>query len=184
MKSIVVTGVPGVGKTTVGSTLAKRLRCEFLEYSGFMLQAVGEADRAEIHRLSFAERLPIYRAVEVPLGEYFSDKREGYAVLTTHISIRLDGVIHKLPLEHFEAYNAAQLVIVEADPAAIIERRHKDSLRIRSVETEQEIDLHQQRNRALAVEIAKHLSIKTTFVDTTLAGIDINTLADRVLPES
>ena len=184
MKSIVVTGVPGVGKTTVGSMLAKRLRCEFIEYSAFMLQAIGEADRAEIHKLSFSERVPIYRAVEEQLRKYFSDQKDGYAVLTTHISIRLDGVTNPLPLQHFEAYNATKLIIVEADPTAIVDRRLKDTRRVRSVETQQEVYSHQQRNRVLANEIANHLSIETSFLDTTLADIDIHSFANEATPKN
>ena len=165
MRSILVTGVSGVGKTTLGRQLASLTGIAVIEYADLMLDVLDGRDRAEIRRLSFAERQPIYAAVERRLREglrRFSP--DELVLLVVHLTVMLRGQINPFPLTHYEAYRPAGVILVEATPAAVRARRLADKSRAREDETEAQIRQQQIENRRIAAEIKRSLGADTVCV--------------------
>lgn len=126
MRSILVTGVQGVGKSTVSQLAAHVLEMQSWDYADLMLRVTPSLrDKDEIGDLSWEERRNIYDQVEVLLAEHFmpGDGRSECVLLENHLSILQCQCIHTFPHDDITRYNPVALVLVEAQPQKIIERR-------------------------------------------------------------
>jgi adenylate kinase len=153
MGAIVVTGVPGVGKTTVMEAAAQAAKRKVVVYGTEMFQvAKGEGlveDRDEMRRLAPSEQKRIQVAAAASIAA------QGDVIVDTHSSIRTpQGFLPGLPAWVLETLSPDAIVLVEADPEEIAGRRSKDATRVRDADTPQAIALHQQLNRAFAAAYA------------------------------
>lgn len=74
-----------------------------------------------------------------------AQESKGITILDTHACIKTDvGYCPGLPLKVLNALNPKALVLIEASPAQVIERRSRDHSRQRDQESEQEITCHLQ----------------------------------------
>ena len=59
MKTILVTGVCGAGKSTLSSELSRSIGCSWGDYADIMLEVMGETDKDKIQHLKESDKLEI-----------------------------------------------------------------------------------------------------------------------------
>lgn len=141
---IVVTGVPGVGKTTVLNHLSriasgKGLKLRIVNFGDYMLEtALKEGlvkTRDEVRRLPLRRQLDLQaiaasRIVEDARRELGED---GFLVVDTHALVRTPaGYWPGLPFHVLEKLKPDMIVVVEAEPEVVAERQARDKGRYRS----------------------------------------------------
>lgn len=166
MRSVLITGVQGVGKSTVSQLAAQTLKMQSWDYADLMLRvAPGLRDKDEIRSLSWDERRKIYDQVELLLVEYFmpGDGRSECVLLENHLSILQGERLLTFPHDDVTRYNPVALVIVETEPQKIIERRRSDARRRRHVGTVEEIAEQQALNRREASLIGQCFTLPVSW---------------------
>jgi adenylate kinase len=153
MGVIVVTGIPGVGKTTVMKQATEGLDIEFVTFGSVMIDIAKEMglvkDRDEMRKLTLEQQkdLQIHSAEKVA--------SMGDVILDTHCTVKTPkGYMPGLPEWVLKKLKPTAIVVVEADPDEIFNRRAKDATRNRDPDSEEEIAEHQQINRAAAMSYA------------------------------
>jgi len=140
-KIVVVTGTPGVGKSTVISRAVEKLRsagtdCEVINYGDFMLEIAkekaGVTDRDEMRKLSF----DLYQNIQKEAADDIARVAERKLVLVdTHTTVKKpEGYYPGLPRWVLERLRPMTIVIIEAPPTEILSRRGKDVERRRDKE--------------------------------------------------
>ena len=150
--AIVVTGVPGVGKTTVMTAAAEAKNLKIVVYGSVMFEAaqkLGVKSRDDMRKLPPDEQRKIQKTAAEQI------KKMGDVIVDTHCTVKTPkGYLPGLPAWVLEALNPSVIVLVEADPREIFGRRSRDTTRERDTENIDGIDLHQQVNRAAAMAYA------------------------------
>ncbi|MFZ8795117.1 MAG: adenylate kinase [Acidilobaceae archaeon] len=142
-KVVVVTGVPGVGKTTVLEHLAriasrKGLKLKIVNFGNYMLEtALKEGlvkSRDELRRLPLRRQLNLQalaasRIVENSVGELGEND---FLIVDTHALVRTPaGYLPGLPFNVLEKLKPDMIVVVEAEPGVVVERQARDRSRYR-----------------------------------------------------
>lgn len=159
---MVVTGIPGSGKSTVIDGALKELKeggIDYLlmNYGDEMLRLMKEREGVE-HRDDM-RKVPTgrYRGIQREAGEAIAAAAKERPVLVdTHCLVRKpEGYYPGLPRWVLEALGPEVIILVEADDDEITRRRAKDAAaRKRDDEVFEEIREHQQLNRAAAMAYA------------------------------
>jgi adenylate kinase len=160
-KIVVVTGVPGSGKTTVIEGALKKLRAqgiayEILNYGDIMLELMHELerikDRDEMRKVSTDRYREIQREAAMRIAR---EARQKPIIVDTHCLIKKpEGYYPGLPRWVLEELKPESIIIVETTPEEIARRRAKDIARRRDRELREEIEEHQLMNRATAAAYA------------------------------
>jgi len=153
MGIIVVTGIPGVGKTTVMKKAAEGMDIEFVTFGTVMSDIAIETglvkDRDEMRKLTLEQQ----KDLQIKSAEKIANM--GNLILDTHCTIKTPkGYMPGLPEWVVKRINPTAIVIVEADPAEIFNRRANDPTRNRDPDSKEQIDEHQMINRAAAMAYA------------------------------
>ena len=153
MGAIIVTGIPGVGKTTVMETAAKQRKLPVVVYGTVMFEVARRRklvkSRDEMRKLAPAMQKEIQRDAAVAIAAM------GDVIVDTHCSIKTPaGYLPGLPAWVLEALQPSALVLVEADAAEILRRRQADATRNRDADTLEAIVEHQEVNRRFAAACA------------------------------
>ena len=153
MGVIIVTGIPGVGKTTVMKKATEGMDIKFVTFGTVMIDIAKEMglvkDRDEMRKLSLEQQ----KDLQIKSAEKISGI--GDVILDTHCTIKTpQGYMPGLPEWVIKKLQPQAIVIVEADPEEIWQRRTKDITRNRDLDTKDEIAEHQQVNRAIAMAYA------------------------------
>lgn len=160
MTVTIAAGVPGVGSTRVCELARQRLDddYELLNYGDVMLEeamaselAAGRDDLRKIPREEM-------RHLQRRAGEYIAGRaRDRHLLVDTHFVLHTaHGFVPGLPEEVLREVNPDQLVLVEATPETIVERRAGSEHREYPVENAQTVEFHQQLNRSAAVTYSMH----------------------------
>ncbi len=163
MGAIIVTGIPGVGKTTVMEAAAERAGCDIAVYGTVMFEVASEEGlvehRDEMRRLDPEVQKKVQRAAAQRIAAM------GDVVVDTHCTIKTPkGYLPGLPAWVLEALMPSTIVLVEADAAEIQGRRAGDATRVRDEDSLEAIEEHQEYNRRFAAAYA------------TLAGATVHTV--------
>ena len=154
-KKVIITGVPGVGKTTVVNEALKKLKQDGIEYQsinfGTFMYDVAKADgtvndRDQMRTLdrTVQKRLQQRAAQEIA-------KIPGNVLIDTHASVKTPkGYLAGLPEWVLHEIMPGLIVLVETDDDQILMRRISDETRSRDKEGSKAIAEHQQFNRAIA----------------------------------
>jgi len=150
MSIIVVTGIPGVGKTTVMKKAAEGLNTEFVTMGSVMIDIAKEnkivEDRDDMRKLTLDQQ----QDLQVKTAEKISKMNN--VVVDTHCTIKTpQGYMPGLPEWVITKLKPKTIVLVEADPKEIYNRRLSDKSRKRDSDSEEEIKQHQQINRSAAM---------------------------------
>jgi adenylate kinase len=158
-KKVIITGVPGVGKTTVVNEALKKLSLEGVEYKAinfgtFMFEvAMNEKivqDRDQMRTLD--------RAVQKRLQQHAAKaiaQIQGNVLIDTHASVKTPkGFLPGLPEWVLREIMPDSIVLVETDDDQILMRRLTDETRSRDKEGSRSIAEHQQFNRSFAAAYA------------------------------
>jgi adenylate kinase len=170
-KVIVVTGIPGSGKTTVCNELQKLAQSSnksvtVINFGTVMLE-VSKKHGENFHRdemrkspLKFQHNIQTETALEI---SKLIKKAEGNVIVDTHMIVRTsDGYMPGLPQNVLQLIKPDVLVLVEADAQEIVSRRLKDVSRKRDevLETEVENELAFSRLMACAVSVLTRAPVK------------------------
>ena len=153
MGVIVVTGIPGVGKTTVMKKAAEGMDIQFVTFGTVMSEIAIETglvkDRDEMRKLSLEQQ----KELQIKSAEKIASM--GNVILDTHCTVKTPkGYMPGLPEWVIKKLNPTAIVVVEADPEEIYNRRENDETRNRDPDSEDMIDEHQQINRSAAMAYA------------------------------
>jgi adenylate kinase len=154
----VISGVPGVGASEVCRLARQRLGDEYklLNFGDIMLEeAIAQglvSERADLGTLS---RQEIHR-LQRRAGEFIASTARTNAVLVnTHFAVATaHGFLPSLRAEVLGDIRPTRLVLVEADPETIANRRETVDYREYREQGVRAIDLHQDLHRAAAMHHA------------------------------
>ncbi len=160
-KVVVVTGVPGVGKSTVIDGALKQLKAQgveygFMNYGDIMLDLMrereGVTNRDEMRKVSTGP----YREIQREAAKRIAGAAGKKPILVdTHCLVKKpEGYYPGLPRWVLEELNPESIVIIEATPEEVAGRRTKDAARRRDKELLDEVMEHQLLNRASATAYA------------------------------
>jgi adenylate kinase len=153
MGVIVVTGIPGVGKTTVMQKAAEGLDIQFVTFGTVMIDIAKKLhlvkDRDEMRKLSLEQQ----KQLQIKTAEKVGKMKN--VILDTHCTVKTPkGYMPGLPEWVLRKLKPTAIVIVEADPQEIFNRRAKDATRNRDPDSIEKIAEHQMMNRAAAMSYA------------------------------
>jgi len=142
--TIIVTGVPGVGKTTVLKLTSKMLAEKgvnhvILNYGDYMLETAKRRglvrNRDELRHLPLRTQLELQEEAARSLVEAAGEKlggKPGVLIVDTHAAIRTDtGYWPGLPEHIIKCFNPDSIVVIEAKPEEILSRQLRDPTRYR-----------------------------------------------------
>ncbi len=160
-KVVVVTGVPGVGKSTVIDGALKKLQAQgveygFMNYGDIMLDLMREREgvthRDEMRKVSTGPYREIQREAAKRIARAAKEKP---ILVDTHCLVKKpEGYYPGLPRWVLEELNPESIVIIEATPEEVAGRRTRDIARRRDKELLNEVVEHQLLNRASATAYA------------------------------
>ena len=158
-KKVIITGVPGVGKTTVVNEALKKLQEQGIEYQtinfGTFMFEVARNDKVVENR---DQMRTLDRAVQKRLQQRAAQaiaQVEGNVLIDTHASVKTPkGYLAGLPEWVLRELMPDILVLVETDDDQILMRRLSDDTRSRDKEGARSIAEHQQFNRSIAAAYA------------------------------
>jgi adenylate kinase len=158
-KKVIITGVPGVGKTTVVNEALKKLKEEGIEYQSinfgtFMFDvAVQENIVKDRDQMRTLDRT-VQKKLQQRAGQAIA-KVKGNVLIDTHASVKTPkGYMAGLPEWVLKEIMPDVIVLVETDDDQILMRRMSDETRSRDKEGAKAIAEHQQFNRSIAAAYA------------------------------
>ncbi|MEM4943839.1 MAG: adenylate kinase [Saccharolobus sp.] len=143
MKLGIVTGIPGVGKTTVLSKVSEILReknipHKIVNYGDYMLNTAIKNgyvnNRDEIRKLSIDKQKELQALAARKIVEDLSDLgKNGLGFVDTHAVIRTpSGYLPGLPKYVIEILSPNVIFLLESDPKIILDRQKRDNSRVRA----------------------------------------------------
>jgi adenylate kinase len=154
-RSVIVTGVPGVGKTTVVTGALKLLEGEGITYKTlnfgtYMFEVAQKEgivkDRDEMRRLDKDVQKRLQKLAAQAMA-----KEKGNVLIDTHASVKTPkGYLAGLPEWVLRELMPDTVVLVETNEDQILIRRLTDETRTRDLEGSYGIAEHQQFNRSIA----------------------------------
>ncbi|HJJ55842.1 MAG TPA: adenylate kinase [Methanocorpusculum sp.] len=158
-KKIIITGVPGVGKTTVIEKAISKINSEGLDYKcinfgTFMFETALKQnlvnDRDEMRKLDRKIQKELQQCAATTIAEM-----NGNIVIDTHSSVKTPkGYLPGLPEWVITRLMPDIIVLIESDKDQILLRRLSDQERNRDMEGTKSIYEHQTMNRAFAASYA------------------------------
>ena len=150
MSVIVVTGIPGVGKTTVMQKAAEGFDIQFVTFGTVMVDIAKDLgfvkNRDDMRKLT----LPQQKELQIKSAEKVA--KMGDVILDTHCTIKTpQGYMPGLPEWVISQLKPRSIVLVEANPEEIYNRRKSDKSRNRDPDSIDKINEHQMINRAAAM---------------------------------
>ena len=157
---VMITGIPGVGKSTITRLALRKTKVRFrlVNFGDLMFEEAVTAGLVS-HRDEMRKLNPeIQKELQMKAARRIVEMSKSEPILIdTHATIRTPvGYLLGFPREVIEVINPNFIVIIEATPSEILGRRLRDLKRDRDVETEEQIQRHQDLNRAAAVSYAMH----------------------------
>jgi adenylate kinase len=162
-KKVVVTGVPGVGKTTVITGAMERLAGEGITYEAvnfgtFMFEVAQKenlvANRDEMRKLGKDAQKSLQKVAASGIAALSGNAN---VIIDTHSSVKTPtGFLAGLPEWVLRELMPDVVVLVETDPDQILMRRLGDESRVRDMEGARAIADHQEFNRAIAAAYAMY----------------------------
>ncbi|MGC8566114.1 MAG: adenylate kinase [Caldisphaera sp.] len=177
-KVVIVTGVPGVGKTTVLSLTQEKakkynIKIKVVNFGTFMLDtAVKEGlvkNRDEIRYLTMRKQLDLQQLAAKKIIEESSKElnENGYLIIDTHAIVKTPaGYLPGLPKHVLDELKPDLIAVIEADAKEIFNRQLKDTSRMRSdfgneKDIEKLMEYAREASFASAVHYASTVAILT-----------------------
>jgi adenylate kinase len=160
---IVVTGIPGTGKTTVCNETLKlaeqtRKKIQAVNYGSIMVELSRKRGK-NLHRDELRRSgLTFQRNLQAEAAKTISKKTgevDGDLIVDTHMSIKTaNGYLAGLPFHVLQLLNPDIFILVEAEPHEVLSRRFRDKTRKRDKVLEDEIMEETLFSRLMAVACA------------------------------
>ena len=142
MKIGIVTGIPGVGKTTVLSKVKeildeKKINNKIVNYGDYMLMTAIKLgyvnNRDEMRKLPVDKQKQLQIEAARGIAKEAAEGGEGLFFIDTHAIIKTpSGYLPGLPKYVIEEINPKVIFLLEADPRVILDRQKRDTTRNRS----------------------------------------------------
>ena len=155
---IVVAGIPGVGKTTVVDNAVKYANekgknVKVVNFGDIMFEIAKEQslvkDRDEMRKLDPNTQKELQKKAAKKISAMIE---ESTIIVDTHMTIKTpQGYWPGLPEWVIREVEPNKIILIEASEEEIYNRRAKDKTRNRDMESKEEIKLHQEINRAIAM---------------------------------
>jgi adenylate kinase len=157
---VMITGIPGVGKSTITRLALQKSQVKFrlVNFGDLMFEEAVKQGLVK-HRDEMRKLDPmVQKELQLKAAQRIVEiAREEPVLLDTHATIKTPtGYLLGFPREVIETIRPNFIVIIEAKPSEILGRRLRDLKRDRDVETEEQIERHQDLNRAAAISYAMH----------------------------
>jgi adenylate kinase len=171
MGAIVITGVPGVGKSTVINAAAEASKLKVVVYGTEMFQLAKERGLVE-HRDQM-RTLPSETQRELQEAAAKRIAGMGDVIVDTHCTIKTPrGFLPGIPAWVAQALRPKQFILVEAPAKDIVARRNNDPTRARDPDSEEDIANHQAMNRSAALAVATLTGATVAFVHNRTGDVD------------
>jgi adenylate kinase len=149
MGAIIVTGIPGVGKTTVMEAAAKARNLKIAVFGSVMFEVAQSeglaASRDDMRKLAPEVQKSIQREAASRIAAM------GKVIVDTHCTVKTPkGYLPGLPAWVLEELKPSMIVLVEAGNDEIARRRANDASRKRDDDSVEAIAEHQEYNRRYA----------------------------------
>ncbi|MHC1635714.1 MAG: adenylate kinase [Candidatus Methanospirareceae archaeon] len=156
---VIVTGIPGVGSSTVIKEAFKRKKelndaFVYVNYGDVMFEVARSEglvkNRDEIRKLPGEKQREIQKLACKKILELGRN-----VIIDTHCTVKTPlGYLPGLPEHILTELKPKELVLIEASPEEVLSRRDKDKTRDRDVEERKDVEEHQMMNRAMAMAYA------------------------------
>ena len=172
-RTIIVTGIPGTGKTTVCGfveKLAKNagVQVTVINYGTVMMSILQKSGRHMERDAMRRDSVDFQRSLQRQVAEVVTEKTRqlsGVTIIDTHMSIRTpEGYFPGLSTNNLDILKPDMLVLVEAQPSEISSRRMKDASRKRDVAVEASVKEELAFSRTIAGACAVFISVPVKVV--------------------
>jgi adenylate kinase len=161
-KTVIIVGVPGVGKSTIIANAT-----ETLEKKGTFVKTVvfGSVMFEEAKKLGINDRdklrkltIDVQQKLQNMAAEHISNLNDSVVFVDTHLFIKTQsGYYPGLPMNLILKMNPQRLILITANSDEILNRRKKDTTRTRDLISEDEIN----RDIQVSMSMISSLSILT-----------------------
>lgn len=147
-RTIIVTGIPGTGKTTVCNFVGKfaknaGVEVNVINYGTVMMDILERRGKTMERDAMRKDNVETQRTLQREVAEEVTEKigkLKGLIIIDTHMSIRTpEGYLPGLPSHNLQILKPEMLVLVEAQPREISSRRMKDASRKRDAAMEDRV---------------------------------------------
>ncbi len=161
---VVISGVAGVGKSTVLEYVSKKSQYDIVNYGTLMFEMAKEIglvkDRDELRKMNVDTQINLQKKASSAIGKMDN------VIVDTHMAIKSPrGYLPGLPEWVLRELRISSFFLIEADSSLILDRRRRDTTRKRDTDTLEEIEEHQQVNRAFAVAYSVYTGATVTFIN-------------------
>ncbi|MEM3527024.1 MAG: adenylate kinase [Candidatus Bathyarchaeia archaeon] len=166
---VIVTGTPGVGKSTVLEELSKlamqeNLKVEIVNF-GTVMSRLLEAEGKKLHRdMIRRQDLNLQRRIQLEAAEKIAGMEGEVTIVDTHVAVKTSlGYLPGLPEHVLKRLKPNLIIMIEAEPAEIEERRRRDQdrMRIENEAGEVSTDIEWSRRMAAACSVIAGVPVKT-----------------------
>ena len=155
---VIVVGVPGVGKSTVLDNLMAvlskgNLDAQRVNFGTVMMELAREfnvKNRDDLRKLNLQNQ----KVLQIKAAQEIASKNIGLLIIDTHVFVRTrDGLWPGLPKDVLKNLAPTNLILIQADPKIILDRRQKDKSRHRDIIHLREVsqDLELARSTLVAI---------------------------------
>ncbi len=161
-KTVIIVGVPGVGKSTIISNATTTLRKKGTTLNTVVFGSVmfeeakklGINDRDQIRK----QTIDVQQRLQNMTADHISSLNDSIVVVDTHLFIKTQsGYYPGLPMNLILKLNPERLILITANSEEILNRRKNDSTRTRDLISEDEI----KRDIEVSLSMISSLSILT-----------------------
>ena len=161
-KTVIIVGVPGVGKSTIISNATTTLQKKGTSLSTVVFGSVmfeeakklGINDRDQIRK----QTIDVQQRLQNMTADHISSLNDSIVVVDTHLFIKTQsGYYPGLPMSLILKINPERLILITANSEEILNRRKNDSTRARDLISDDEI----KRDIEVSLSMISTLSILT-----------------------
>jgi adenylate kinase len=158
-KTIIVTGIPGTGKTTVCTFIEKLaektgVKVSVINYGTIMMEILQKSGKPMERDAMRKDNVETQRKLQRQVAEAIAQRtrtHDGLTVIDTYMSIKTpEGYFPGLSSNNLQLLKPEMLVLVEAQPSEISSRRMKDARRKRDTSVEDSVREELTFSRAIA----------------------------------
>lgn len=152
---IVVFGVPGVGKTSIVKGILETMEVERIGWNDLVKKIVFDRDMIQnidqLRYLNVDTQKELQKEVVDTMGKMIDNAPDKHFLIETHALMKTpQGFFPGLPRYFREHVKADIMILVEAEPELVLERRKRDISRTREDDkTVAELKLHMELTRSI-----------------------------------
>ena len=165
---VVITGVPGAGKTTIAESVKKKVRGVHVVNVGDMIFEIAKKKLKLKDRDQMREKISIkqQQKYQEEVCKKISKMRASHLIIDTHTSVRTpEGYFPGMGEKSAELIKPDVIVCLDYEPDEIIKRRKNDPSRHRDEENEEDIEKDQKSIIEFAYEAAAHVEAAVQVID-------------------